>query len=88
MLAVINRLHICVYVGTCICVRPLVVLILSKVSDRRLDLNIFQVLVCLLALLGILMNICRLRYATCYSLEKQWGKFEFQLTDKGSFVIV
>ena len=78
------RARVCV----CICVCPLVVLISSKISNGHLDLDIFQVLVRLLALLDILMDICRLRHATCYSLGERWGKLEFQLTDKGSFVVI
>ena len=69
MLIVIGLLarSLCARVCVCVCVRLLVVLIFSKVSDGLSDLNIFQVLVRLLALLGILMNICRSRHATCHS---------------------
>ena len=78
----------CAGVRVCICVCPLVVLISSKISDGCLDLNIFQILVRLLALLDILMDICRSRHATCYSSKERWSKLEFQLTDKSSFVVV
>ena len=86
MLVVISLLArgLCARVRVCLSV----VSISNKVNDGRLDLNIFQVLVRLLALLGILMDICRSRHAICYSLGEQWGKLEFQLTDKGSFVVV
>ena len=87
-LVVINCFCIRVCVGARVCVCPSVILISSKVSDRRLDLDIFQVLVCLLALLGIFMNIRRSRHATYHSSEERWGKFEFQLTDKRGFVVV
>ena len=76
----------CVCVCVCVCLS--VVSISSKVSNGHLDLDIFQVLVRLLALLGILMDICRSRHTTCHSLKKWWDKLEFQLTDKGNFVVV
>ena len=87
MIGLLTRgLHACVCV--CVCIRPSVVLISSKVSNGRLDLDIFQVLVRLLALFGILMDICKSRHATYHSLGEQWSKLEFQLTDKDSFVVV
>ena len=70
-LIAINPLCICVRVGARVCVCFSVVSIPSKVSDGCSDLNIFQVLVCLLTLLGILMNICKSRHVTCHSLEEQ-----------------
>ena len=92
ILAAISCLCICVHtyvsarVHVHVCLS--VVSISSKVSDWRLNLDIFQVLICLLALLGILMDICKLRHAIYHSLEEQWGKLELQFTDQGRFVMV
>ena len=81
-----RNLCACICVHVCVC--PLVVLIFSKVSNGCLDFNIFQVLIHLLALLGILMDICKSRHTICHSSGEQWSKLEFQLTDKSSFVVV
>lgn len=75
MLAAISRLyiHICACVGACVCVCVclLIILISSKVSSWSLDFDILQVLIHLLTLLGVLMDVFRLRYVTCYNSEEQ-----------------
>ena len=93
MLTAISRLciRVCTRAGAsvyvCVCL-SLVISISSKVSHRSLDLDILQVLVCLLALLRIFVDIFQSRYTACHSLGEQWGKFEFQLTDKGRFIVI
>ena len=88
-LVAISLLASSLWARACACVCfSLVVSIPSKVSYWSLDLNIFQVLIHLLVLLGILINICKSKQAICHNLKERWSKLEFQLTDKGSFVMV
>ena len=75
-LAAISHLciRVCIYadarVHVCVCL-SLVILIPSKVSRWSLDLDILQVLVCLLALLCILVDVFQSKYTTCHSSEEK-----------------